>query len=217
MFESLINDSIVCLGCSFTYGVGSNKNYENWPYFLYKKLKNQRVINMSHGGTSLLHAVFTLEYIFHNNLKPKFIFFQVTNPYRLTLRQDQIKEREFELVDGETDFYMTGIDTLTTNSLGDLKSKWVKNYYISRDPDKDVLWDTEHKAQLAYSKKMLENYNHCLYSQEKETIYESFVEFALRGDIFDEDCYSKNIIDKGDHLSVEALKKQAEYMMTKIY
>lgn len=217
MFESLINDSVVCLGCSFTYGVGSNKNYENWPYFLYKKLKNQRVINMSHGGTSLLHAAFTLEYIFYNNLKPKFIFFQVTNPYRLTLRQDQIKERDFELVDGETDFYMTGIDTLTTNSLGDLKSKWVKNYYISRDPEKDILWQTEHTALLVYIKHMLKKYNHCLYSQEKETVYESFVEFALRGDIFDEDYYSKNIIDKGDHLSVQALQRQAEYMMTKIY
>jgi len=215
MFESLINDSVVCLGCSFTYGVGSNKNYENWPYFLYKKLKNQRVINMSHGGTSLLHAAFTLEYIFYNNLKPKFIFFQVTNPYRLTLRQGQIKERDFELVDGETDFYMTGIDTITTNSLGDLKSRWAKNYYIARDPDTDVLWKTEHKAQLAYAKQMLENYDHCIYSQEKELMYDSFVDFSLRGDVFSDEYYSQNVIDKGEHLSVKALEKQAEIFSEK--
>ena len=215
MFESLINDSVVCLGCSFTYGVGSNKNYENWPYFLYKKLKNQRVINMSHGGTSLLHAAFTLEYIFYNNLKPKFIFFQVTNPYRLTLRQGQIKERDFELVDGETDFYMTGIDTITTNSLGDLKSRWAKNYYIARDPDTDVLWKTELKAQLAYAKQMLENYDHCIYSQEKELMYDSFVDFSLRGDVFSDEYYSQNVIDKGEHLSVKALEKQAEIFSEK--
>lgn len=215
MFKSKVNDSIVCIGCSFTYGVGSNKKYENWPYFLYKKLKNQRVINMSHGGTSLLHAVFTLEYIFYNNLKPKFIFFQVTNPYRLTLRQGQIKEKDFELVDGETDFYMTGIDTITTNSLGDLKSKWAKNYYIARDPDTDVLWKTEHKAQLAYAKQMLENYDHCIYSQEKELMYESFVDFSLRGDVFSEEYYSQNVIDKGEHLSVKALEKQAEIFLEK--
>ena len=63
---------------------------------------------------------------------------------------------------------------------------------------------------------MLEKYNHCLYSQEKEKIYESFVEFSLRGDIFDDDYYSKNIIDKGDHLSVQALQRQADIFSEKI-
>jgi hypothetical protein len=215
MNDSLINDSIVCLGCSFTYGIGANKNNENWPYYLYKLLDEKyRVINMAHGGVSLLHSVYTLEYIFKKSLRPKFIFFQVTTPYRLTLRKSPIKEKDFELVEGN--FYMTGIDDIIPNSLGSRNLKWMNKYYRDRDPEKDVLWETEHKSLLVYTKHMLEKHNHCLYSQEKEKIYESFVDFSLREDAFGENYYSENVIDNGEHLSVQALQKQAEYMMTKM-
>jgi len=214
MFESLINNSIVCLGCSFTYGVGKNKNYENWPYFLYKKIKNQRVINMSHGGTSLLHAAFTLEYIFYNNLKPKFIFFQVTNPYRLTLRREEIDVEDFEKI--SDNFYITNCNIKTCTPATSFY-KWDRKYYNFRERN-DVLWKTEQSSLLIYAKSILKNYPHFLYPQEEIDIYQHILgDWRVKGSLFTDKFYEKNQIDVGAHLNNYALKKQAEYMMTKIY
>ena len=213
MFESKLNDAIVCIGCSFTHGVSENKALDNWPYYLYKRLKGKtRVVNMALGGCSIMHSAYQLEYIRKNGIKPKFIFFQVTNPYRLTLRTSPIKEKDFELQQVDEDFYMTGVDHVVTNSTGSMKSNWVKNYYVQRDPDYDVLWSTEHNAVLHYITDMLQDYKHFMYSQEEYSEFKPYVKRWLRDDIMPLLFHDQSIVDKGDHLSSHALSVQAKLL-----
>lgn len=212
--ENLLNDSIVCFGCSYTQGVGDKDFEENWPYFLSQMMKNETVVNMAKAGSSLLHAVYTLEYIQKNNLKPKFIFFQVTNPYRLTLRQKEITVDDFVKINDN--FYMIDSDIKTCTPATSYY-KWDRKYYNFRGQE-DVLWKTEQLSLLIYAKSILKNHPHFLYPQEEIDIYQHILgDWCVKGSLFTDKFYEHNQIDVGAHLNNYALKKQAEYMMTKVY
>ena len=213
MFESKLNDAIVCIGCSFTHGITVNKAWDNWPFYLYQRLKGKtRVVNMALGGCSLMHSAYQLEYIQKKGIKPKFIFFQVTNPYRITFRRSPITEKDFELQQIGEDFYMTGVDHVVCNSVGNLKRNWLKHYYVERDPEYDVLWTTEHSALLHYITDMLQDYKHFMYSQEEYSEYRPWVKRWLKDDLMPAQYYNDNIVDIGDHLSSQALSVQAKYL-----
>lgn len=214
MLDNIFDGSIICIGCSFTSGIGRDGDVENWPFFL-SRIIDDMVINMAQAGSSLLHATHTLEYIYKNNYKPKFIFFQVTNPCRLTLRKNSISRSDYYSV---TDNFYYPVNDAITCTINNPRYKWVERYYYERDPDNDMLWGTENRSNLSYVKKLLSNYNHFLYPQEEVHSYKPLLgDFNLIDSFFGEDYYNSNTIDDGMHLNNTALKKQAEYMMTKIY
>jgi hypothetical protein len=81
-----MNDVILCVGCSWTYGHGL-KNQDTYPAILQDKLKTYKVINAGHCGSDLNYAIFSAVRLI-KEFNPRYVIFQITSFDRITLGTD---------------------------------------------------------------------------------------------------------------------------------
>lgn len=227
IYSDLTNDAVICFGCSFTSGINVSKNnLLNWPYFLYLKNPDQRVVNFASPGSSFLYSVSLLEELCSmKKFTPKFVFFQITNPFRMTIKHKTVYEGE--IIEYHKNFYCydDNIDTKNKITSGSMTEKWHENYFLAHDSDFSK--HTQDRAQLIYLKHLLKEIPHVIISQEvsksvsqlKENNNISLPDIDLNvvnlfGGL---EKYNYYTIDNGMHLGKEGLEKQANalYLLMK--
>lgn len=207
--EDLFVDSIVVFGCSFSCGVGKLHNYENWPYYL-RSLQDNKIVNLSRGGTSFAYSVNLLEYISRNyEFSPKHVVFQITNPMRKSFRYEDFGPDDYNSE------HPNGMSDGSTNSVAAISSGWYteawhEDYFLAED--KNIIQYTEDRALLAYTKQLLLPYNNTLFSQIHIAHLNDTVDFNMEEYLGGREEYNRRVIDNGMHLDNKTLMEQAHYI-----
>lgn len=205
------SESIVCIGCSYTSGLDEHGK-DSYPYVL-SNIQSRPVINLGLGGSCFTTAAYMLEQALHNR-QPKFIFFQITGPFReSSLKQEyldfdndifKVTDNYNHLVFPDDIFYPMPMGNTALS-----KYKWLQNYYTVKEPGIDILWKTRNYSLLMYVKKLLNNVPHFIYAQHWQWHYQNDISFFLDRDLFYN--YESRTIDDGGHLNRESINDQAEY------
>ena len=220
-YSDLIDDAVICFGCSFTSGIDVSENSLNWPYFLYLKDTNQRVVNFASPGSSFLYSVSLLEELcLMKKFTPKFVFFQITNPYRMTIKNKTLYEGE--VIEHYKNFYCYDDDINQKNKItsGNMSEKWQENYFLAYDSD--LSKHTHDRAQLIYIKHILKEIPHIIISQEVNKSVDQLitnnnislpnVDLNVINFFGGHEEYNQYTVDNGMHLGKEGLKKQADIL-----
>ena len=80
--------TILCLGCSYTYGEGVEP-YETYPAHL-QDITGMKTINAAYRGSDINHAIWTGHTLL-NEYKPKIVILQLTSFDRITYCSDGLK------------------------------------------------------------------------------------------------------------------------------
>lgn len=134
-----MNNIILCVGCSWTYGHGL-ENQDTYPAILQDKLKTYKVINAGHCGADINYAIFSAVRLI-DKFKPKYVIFQITSFDRITLGTDGFENFLKQSFFSKSDdiYYEDNIKYLRLAGIGDnVKTKFTHGSYIADDNDKSI-------------------------------------------------------------------------------
>jgi hypothetical protein len=134
-----MNDVIISLGCSWTYGHGLESN-ETYSAHLQKLYPNYKFVNGGHCGADIDYAIFSGTKLIEE-YNPKFVIFQITSLDRFTLGTDGF---ENFLKSDLTITYNSNIyygddnkDNLRVIGINDgVKTKYTHGSYVASEKDR---------------------------------------------------------------------------------
>lgn len=168
-----MNDVIICVGCSWTYGHGL-ENKDTYPAILQDKLKKYKVINAGHCGADINYSIFSAVRLI-KEFKPRFVIFQITSFDRMTLGTDGyenfLKNSNFSKSDDI--YYEDDKEYIRLLGIGDnIKTKFTHGSFIADDDyklidHKDSKINSNFKDYKSFVKILFENliYSDYYYNQ----------------------------------------------------
>lgn len=134
-----MNNTVINLGCSWTYGYGLKSN-ETYPSFLQKLFSNYKFINAGHCGADIDYAIFSgCKLIKEYN--PKVVIFQLTSFDRATLGTDGFKNflKNNMSITCNSNIYYDDSDKNNCRVIGindSVKTKYTNGSYVASKKDK---------------------------------------------------------------------------------
>lgn len=134
-----MNKTIVCVGCSWTYGYGLESR-DTYSAILQDHLKNYRVINAGHCGSDINYAIFSAVRLI-NEFNPDLVIFQITSFDRVTLGTDGFEnflENSFA-VRSDDIYYEDNKEYVRLLGIGDnIKTKFTKGSFAVTDQNSQL-------------------------------------------------------------------------------
>lgn len=130
--------TIICVGCSWTYGHGLPSN-ETYPAHLQNYLKDYTVINAGHCGADINYAIFSAVRLIEE-YNPSLVIFQLTSFDRITIGTDGYKNFISDVFyDGKEDkIYFEDEHDVYKRVIGiadNIKTKITHGSYMATDND----------------------------------------------------------------------------------
>lgn len=172
-----MNDVIICVGCSWTYGHGLENN-DTYPAILQDRLKSYKVINAGHCGSDINYAIFSAVRLIEE-FKPKFVIFQITSFDRITVG---------------TDGFENFLNHSCFSKADDIYYEDDKTYVRLLGIGDNVKTKLTHGSFIADDKyKLIDYKDSTIKSSFKE--YKSFVQLLFKNIIYSDYYYNQNCLN----------------------
>jgi len=169
-----MNDNIICVGCSWTYGHGL-ENQDTFPAVLQDELKTYKVINAGHCGSDINYSIFSAIRLI-KEFNPKIVIFQLTSFDRMTLGTDGFKNflKNSSFLNKDDIYYEDNQDYVRLLGIGDnIKTKFTYGSFVA---------DDEYKSIDFKDSKIKSNFEE----------YKSFVKILFENIIYSDYYYNQN-------------------------
>jgi len=200
---------IAVFGCSWSQGVASLNNFDNWVKHLAKKRPEHDFYNFGCGGTSIVYHAYLLDSITRRE-EFDHIIFQVTSPGRYSWWQphklNEMIERQDDNYWAVARGYGKYVQRVTMGSLQkgalDKKTQKFANEYYKRlsDDQKDI----EYKVYIEFAKARSD-----LVFFHRKGLQEG--DLSVKSILGDDKFYSF-VSDDGDHFGVEGNQWTANWV-----
>ena len=215
---------IVCVGCSYTYGLVTRQpDYtKTYPYYLSKMFPNAEVYNLGIGAAGNMLIDIILEYAI-NSIKPNFVVRQITYPNRFfTFKKDPrnvgienfIRQREKNYYDFYPQslqkhfFYWTAKALVHSGSDYTFnQQKKIRKQFFANYPKEIIQYLSD--TAVTNSEVQLKDIPNFFFNWNNDGKYKKFdtIENVIGHN-------EENIHDKSNHYNATGNKKVAEYIRT---